>query len=588
MNSFATLRRSVVAALRPSGAPWAVGPALWAMGTAALIAGTGAIIGQLQLVGLAYLGAACAVVFLHSGFYRARWWAWVAQALGGAVGISVGALLLPGSAVGQTVIAGVAGAISGMVGGIAPSTPAFGLMLSVGVAFGQFGGSSLPWWQQAMCYLIGTSVAAMSVLAPWAFHRDKPERRAQAAVYYAAAHLCAAIGTDAAGAARNRLARASAVARAARDRRGADRVAFAAATLYAQGRAVPQNAIAAIRQAGTQIAEASPVSVGFSEADAGGDPGLVELADALSPDPKRPGAPRPTTQRLSGLLRAATSRDSLANGVRIGLCLAVATAIAAAMQDRIHGFWLPLTTAVIVRPEYASVFVRTVNRIFGTVIGALVATGVLAVLSSGLPLVVATALALGFVVLSAPKLYGFSVIGITTSALLSRSIGQVDPVAPVYRLQDTLLGATIAIVFGYLLWPGARRFPAYAQLAGALESAHDYLGEAVKPAPDRRQWQAVRADAYRLAHQSRATAEAAVLEPPPVSSVAVRVIPVAIELEDTVDAITAVSSAVDAGSDSTGLIEDVRRRLKHLDQVTVAVEFSPVRRAGGRAESASP
>lgn len=57
MNSLATLRRSVIAALRPSGAPWAVGPALWAMGTAALIAGTGAIISQLQLVGLAYLGA---------------------------------------------------------------------------------------------------------------------------------------------------------------------------------------------------------------------------------------------------------------------------------------------------------------------------------------------------------------------------------------------------------------------------------------------------------------------------------------------------------------------------------------------------
>jgi hypothetical protein len=176
MNSLATLRRSVLAALRPSGAPWAVGPALWAVGTAALIAGTGAIIGELQLVGLAYLGAACAVVFLHSGFYRARWWAWVAQAFGGAAGISVGALLLPGNAVAQTVTAAVFGAISGMVGGIAPSAPAFGLMLSVGLAFGQFGGSSLPWWQQAVCYLAGTSVAAMSVLAPWAFHRDKPER----------------------------------------------------------------------------------------------------------------------------------------------------------------------------------------------------------------------------------------------------------------------------------------------------------------------------------------------------------------------------------------------------------------------------
>jgi hypothetical protein len=76
-----------------------------------------------------------------------------------------------------------------------------------------------------------------------------------------------------------------------------------------------------------------------------------------------------------------------------------------------------------------------------------------------------------------------------------------------------------------------------------------------------------------------------VLEPPPVSSVAVRVIPVAIELEDTVDAITAVSSAVDAGSDPTGLIEDVQLRLTHLDQAAAGVESSPVRRAGGRANA---
>ncbi|HUE31903.1 MAG TPA: hypothetical protein VMQ38_03175, partial [Mycobacterium sp.] len=286
MGSLATVfGRSIAAALRPSNAPWAVGPALWATGTAALIAGTGALFGELQLVGLAYLGAACAVIFLVRGFYRARWWAWVAQAVGGAVGISVGAQLWPGFGVGQVLTAAVAGAISGMVGGTGPSGPAFGLMLSVGVAFGQFGGSSLPWWQQVVCYLVGTPVAAVSVLAPWAFHRDKPERRAQAAVYFAAVDLCAAIGTREASADRARLAAARPAARAARDRRGADRVAFAAATLYAQGRPIPDAAIAAIRQAGQQIWDAVPVSVPFSESDAGEDPGLMELADALSPQP---------------------------------------------------------------------------------------------------------------------------------------------------------------------------------------------------------------------------------------------------------------------------------------------------------------
>jgi hypothetical protein len=570
-GSLAALGRSVAAALQPSKAPWAVGPALWAIGTAALIAGAGVLFGQLQLVGLAYLGAACAFVFLARGFYRARWWAWLAQAVGGAVGISVGAQLWPGFGVGQVLAAGIAGAVSGMVGGTGPSGPAFGMMLSIGVAFGQFGGSSLPWWQQAVWYLVGTTVSAVSVLAPWAFHRDKPERRAQAAVYFAAADLCAAVGTDEAGAARARLAAASAVARAARDRRGADLVAFAAATLYAQGRPVPDAAVAAIRQAGAQIWHAVAVSVPFSEADAGGDPGLVELADALSPQPERPGAARLETQPLSALVRAATSRTGLANGLRIGLCMAVATALTVAMRQSTHSFWLPLTTAVIVRPEFASVFVRTVNRIFGTLVGALVATAVLAVLPPGLPLVAATALALGLVVLSVPKLYGLVVIGITTSALLSQSIGQPDPVAPTLRLLDTFIGAAVAVVFGYLLWPEARRFPAYAQLSEALTVAHTYLDEAVKPAAQRRHWQSVRADAYRLAHQVRATAEAAALEPPPVSSLALRVIPASIELEDAVDAITAVGSAVDAGGEPAALIDDICRRLKELDRTAVAL-----------------
>jgi hypothetical protein len=101
--------------------------------------------------------------------------------------------------------------------------------------------------------------------------------------------------------------------------------------------------------------------------------------------------------------------------------------------------------------------------------------------------------------------------------------------------------------------------------------AHGYLDEAVKPAARRRHWQAVRADAYRLAHQVRDTAEAAALEPPPVSSLALRVIPASIELEDTVDAITAVGSAVDAGSKPAALIDVVRRRLKDLDRTAVAL-----------------
>jgi hypothetical protein len=63
-----------------------------------------------------------------------------------------------------------------------------------------------------------------------------------------------------------------------------------------------------------------------------------------------------------------------------------------------------------------------------------------------------------------------------------------------------------------------------------------------------------------------------VIEPLAGGSVALRVVPAAIELEDAVDAITAVSSAVDAGSDPTALIEDVQGRLKLLETTAVGLE----------------
>lgn len=79
------------------------------------------------------------------------------------------------------------------------------------------------------------------------------------------------------------------------------------------------------------------------------------------------------------------------------------------------------------RPEYSSVFVRTINREAGTNIGATFAALVLLFLPSSWTVAIA-ALAIGFAVLSAPKLYALSVIAITASALLSGSIANPDPV----------------------------------------------------------------------------------------------------------------------------------------------------------------
>ena len=83
----------------------------------------------------------------------------------------------------------------------------------------------------------------------------------------------------------------------------------------------------------------------------------------------------------------------------------------------------------------------------------------------------------------------------------------------------------------------------------------------------RTQWRSRREDAYRLAHQARAAAAAAVVEPPPVSAMAIEMIPAAGELEDVVDAITAVAAARELGEVSADRVTALREQLAELSRV---------------------
>jgi len=105
------------------------------------------------------------------------------------------------------------------------------------------------------------------------------------------------------------------------------------------------------------------------------------------------------------------------------------------------------------------------------------------------------------------------------------------------------------------------------RMASAVQAATEYLDEAVQAPGDRAHWQSHRDDAYRLAHQARAGAEAAVAEPPPVSALAVEVIPAASELEDVVDAVTAVATARDVGDVDPSRVDSLRAQLERLRHV---------------------
>jgi uncharacterized membrane protein YccC len=528
------LRRS----LRPAPARWATWPAARALLAAGAIALFGATTHRLSAAGLMYFGAACAVAFVSSGVYRTRFVALAAQGLGAAVGLGVGAIGAT-SDLGKVVVATAAGLLCGMIGAVGRQVTAFALMMVIGISYEQFGGVPLPWPEKAGWYLVGTSVVSLAAIAPLLLGRRGLERAAIADVYRASADLLDAIGGDDAHIKRRALAEASAASRAAMydhrlrrlashrewtQLRGAERAAFDAASLYSQGRPVSPAASDAFRAAEAAVRSGESLPTVAFEGDDQGRPQL--------------------RARARSAFRAATAPESLAAGARLAWCMGLATALTIVLHQSSHSYWLPLTVAVVVRPEYASVFVRTVNRVAGSIGGAVFAAMALLILPGGWPVAIAASLSIGWAVLSAPKLYALSVIGITGSALLSASLGTEDPVYPALRMLDTLAGCAVAIVFGYLLWPGRRELPRSSRPEQPIADAIAYLRQAARVPADRRGWPAVRDRAYLSAHHYRAALQAALAEPPPVSTLAEQALPAAVALEDIADGITALDDIV--------------------------------------------
>jgi hypothetical protein len=328
---------AIVAALRPSSAPWAVASAVRALVAGGVIASVAWLWAGAAAGGMAYFGAACAITLSVLGPPRARLRNSVAQAGGAAVGLAIAGLTPHDPAV-DVLVAVCIGFGSGVVGRFGSAWTAFSLMTVIGVAYGQFAPTSLVWTQQVLWYVVGSLIVAVVV-------------------------------------------------------------------------AIPLKSF---------------------------EGGAAQLPPAGT--------------------RAETSmRESVLNGARIALTIGVATLVAATLDHGRHSFWLPLTVAVVVRAEYGTVLFRVVNRTLGTIAGALLAAILIVLLPMDATLVICAILGIAFAALAAPKLYALSVIGITASALMSTEIGATDPVTPLVRVGDTVLGALIALVLGYLIWPRSSR-----------------------------------------------------------------------------------------------------------------------------------
>ena len=62
--------------------------------------------------------------------------------------------------------------------------------------------------------------------------------------------------------------------------------------------------------------------------------------------------------------------------MRSAVCLSVALALARHLHLP-HGYWVPMTAAIVLRPDFAATFNFGLLRVVGTVLGLLLTTGLL-------------------------------------------------------------------------------------------------------------------------------------------------------------------------------------------------------------------
>jgi uncharacterized membrane protein YccC len=292
-----------------------------------------------------------------------------------------------------------------------------------------------------------------------------------------------------------------------------------------------------------------------------GDPEERSQAAALRPEPED------WRIRLRELAdRTLASPETRAFAIRLALCMSVAE-IARQYLPIERPYWVLLTVAIVLKPDFGSVFTRAVQRGAGTLLGVLLGSALLAVLPHDAWVLVAMA---GFAALlpwARDTNFGlFSVFQTPVIILLLDLALPAGRGLVAARLTDTLIGCGIVLVFGYLLWPQTWRAPLDEAMHATTVALDAFVEAAFTGSPaDRRR---ARRRTYRALTELQTQLQRRLAEPPPISSRAAAWWPVIVQLERAADAVTEAVIATRGGEPAPDLaqVAVLRRAIRRLEE----------------------
>lgn len=164
------------------------------------------------------------------------------------------------------------------------------------------------------------------------------------------------------------------------------------------------------------------------------------------------------------------------NAVRISLALAAARVIAG-VDSLPHGFWVLLATLTLTRTTVRQTRATVRVALTGTLVGALVVAGLLALVGTDIAVYAAALPPLMLVAFTLGPVKGVGWAQALFTLVVALVFAQVAPATwqlAEFRLLDVLTGSAIGAVFGLLAWPrGAQdelRRSAAVMLRGAAET----------------------------------------------------------------------------------------------------------------------
>jgi uncharacterized membrane protein YccC len=162
------------------------------------------------------------------------------------------------------------------------------------------------------------------------------------------------------------------------------------------------------------------------------------------------------------------------HAVRMAVCLAIGDIIGRAIVMQ-RTYWIPMTIAIVLKPDFTSTFARGVLRIGGTMVGLVFATLLFHAIHTGVTTDIALMAAFTLLLRwTGPANYGIFVFAVSGLVVLLIAVTGVTPADVIAaRALNTLAGGMLALT-AYAVWPTWEKTQTRAALAEMLESYREY------------------------------------------------------------------------------------------------------------------